>query len=215
MAAFDFKKEFKNLYQPKCEPGLVDVPAMNFVAARGSGNPNDEGSEYMCSIELLYAVEYTIKMSKKGSHDIAGYFDYVVPPLEGYWWQDGVCGIDYARKDAFRFVSAIRLPDFVTCEVFDWAAGEAAAKKGLDLSRAEFLTCAEGLCVQCLHVGPYDDEPATVERMHAFAREQGCELDLCDERRHHEIYLSDPHRTAPEKLKTVVRHPVRPRGASE
>ena len=207
--AFDFKKEYKEFYLPPAKPGIVDVPEMRFVAVRGQGDPNDEGGAYQDALNLLYGIAYTIKMSKKGDHRIEGYFDYVVPPLEGFWWQEGVAGVDYARKEDFRWISCIRLPDFVGEEDFEWARAEAARKKGLDVSAAEYLTLTEGLCVQCLHLGPYDDEPATVERMHAFMAEQGFELDITDERLHHEIYLSDARKTAPEKLKTVVRHPIR------
>jgi len=208
---FDFKKEYKEFYLPKEKPALVTVPSMQFVAVRGKGDPNEAGGAYQAALEVLYAIAYTIKMSKKSDHRIEGYFDYVVPPLEGFWQQTGVQGVDYARKADFEWISCIRLPDFVTREDFEWAVKEAARKKKLDTSAAEFLTLEEGLCVQCLHVGPYDTEPATVETMHVFASEQGFEPDFSDVRRHHEIYLGDPRKTAPEKLKTVIRHPVRKR----
>lgn len=207
--AFDYKKEYKEFYMPKNKPGIVEVPAMNYIAVRGKGDPNIEGSEYKQSIGLLYAIAFTIKMSKKGSHQIKGYFDYVVPPLEGFWWQEGVQEIDYAHKENFAFISVIRLPDFVTREDFDWAVKEAETKKHEDFSRVEFWTYEEGLCVQCMHIGPYDNEPETVRMMHDFMTEQGYQLDISDERLHHEIYLSDARRTAPDKLKTVIRHPVR------
>lgn len=207
--AFDYKKEYKEFYLPKNKPGIVRIPEMNFVAVRGQGDPNQEDGEYKRAMSLLYGIAFTIKMSKKGSRQIEGYFDYVVPPLEGFWWQEGVRGIDYACKDAFQWISAIRLPDFVTREDFDWAVAEATAKKKTDFSKTEFLTLEEGLCVQCMHIGPYDDEPAIVELMHDFARREGYVPDITDARRHHEIYLSDARRTAPEKLKTVVRHPIR------
>ena len=207
--AFDFKKEYKEFYMPKGAPAIVTVPKMNYIAVRGRGNPNDEDGEYKQSIGLLYGIAFTIKMSKKGDHQIDGYFDYVVPPLEGFWWQDGVVGIDYAHKDSFQWISVIRLPDFVTKEVFDWAVREAAAKKKQDFSKVEFFTYDEGLCVQCMHIGAYDDEPATIEKMHRYMEEQGYVLDIKNERYHHEIYLSDVRRVVPEKLKTVVRHPVR------
>lgn len=194
---------------PKNKPGIVDVPPMNYLAVRGSGNPNEEGSEYKQSIGLLYGIAFTIKMSKKGTHQIEGYFDYVVPPLEGFWWQDGVKGIDYAHKEDFRFISVIRLPDFVTKEDFTWAVGEAENKKKTDFSKVEWLTYHEGVCVQCMHIGAYDDEPKTVRLMHDYMEEQGYELDITDSRYHHEIYLSDARKVAPERLKTVVRHPVR------
>lgn len=207
--AFDYKKEYREFYLPKDKPGIVEVPAMNYIAVRGKGDPNIEGGEYKRSIGMLYAIAFTIKMSKKGSRQIEGYFDYVVPPLEGFWWQDGVRGIDYAHKETFEFLSVIRLPDFVTKDDFDWAVGEAEAKKQEDFSGVKFWTYQEGLCVQCMHIGPYDDEPKTVRLMHDFMTEQGYQLDISDERLHHEIYLSDARRTAPERLKTVIRHPVR------
>ena len=206
---FDFKKEYKEFYMPKNKPGIVSVPAMNYIAVRGQGDPNVEGGEYKQAIELLYGIAYTIKMSKKGDHQIEGYFDYVVPPLEGFWRQEGVEGVDYAHKENFHWISVIRLPDFVTREDFDWAVKEAERKKKADFSKVEFWTYDEGLCVQCMHIGPYDDEPATVELMHAFMQEQGYVLDITDQRLHHEIYLSDARKAAPEKLKTVIRHPIR------
>ncbi len=208
--AFDFKKEYKEFYMPKNKPSIVDVPEMSYIAVRGRGDPNAEGGEYRESIGLLYGVAFTIKMSKLGDHRIEGYFDYVVPPLEGFWTQGGVSdGIDYTRKDDLEFISCIRLPDFVTKEEFDWAVNEAARKKKTDFSKVEFLHVREGLCVQCMHLGPYDAEPATVELMHGYMEEQGYKLDISDIRRHHEIYLSDPRKCAPEKLRTVVRHPIR------
>lgn len=207
--AFDYKKEYKEFYLPKAKPEIVTVPKMNFLAVRGSGDPNIEGGEYKASIGLLYGIAFTIKMSKKGARRIEGYFDYVVPPLEGFWWQDGIAGIDYSRKDSFQWISVIRLPDFVTKEDFDWAAEEASRKKATDFSKVEFLTYEEGLCVQCMHIGAYDDEPATIEGMHRFMEEQGYILDITDQRYHHEIYLSDARRVAPERLKTVIRHPIR------
>ena len=207
--AFDFKKEYKEFYLPPAKPGIVTIPAMNFVAVRGSGNPNDEDGEYKAALELLYGIAFTLKMSYKGNHRIDGYFEYVVPPLEGFWWQDGVVGIDYAHKNDFQWISVIRLPDFVTRADFDWAIAEATAKKKRDFSKVEFLTYEEGLCVQCMHLGSYDSEPATVQLMKDFAEAQGYQIAIDDTRRHHEIYLSDPRRTAPEKLKTVIRHPIK------
>ncbi|WP_270575090.1 GyrI-like domain-containing protein [Candidatus Collinsella stercoripullorum] len=207
--AFDFKKEYKEFYLPKSRPSIVTVPAMNFVAVRGQGDPNVEDGEYRRAINVLYGVAFTIKMSKKGSHRIDGYFDYVVPPLEGFWWQDGVAGVDYAHKEDFKWISAIRLPDFVTKADLDWAVEEATRKKKADFSKAEFLTYDEGLCVQCMHVGPYDDEPGTVASMHEYMDSQGYSLDITDRRLHHEIYLSDARRVAPEKLRTVIRHPIK------
>ena len=207
--AFDYKKEYKEFYMPKNTPAIVDVPAMNYIAVRGHGDPNLEDGEYKQAIGLLYGVAFTIKMSKKGGRQIEGFFDYVVPPLEGFWWQEGVSGVDYSRKEDFNWISVIRLPDFVTREDFDWAVREAEAKKKTDFSKVEFLTYDEGLCVQCMHIGPYDDEPATVLRMHEFMEQQGYSLDITDQRLHHEIYLTDARRTAPEKLRTVIRIPVR------
>ncbi len=206
--AFDFKKEYKELYAPKGAPSIVTVPPMNYLAVRGQGDPNAEGGDYKRSIELLYGVAYTIKMSKKGSRQIPGYFDYVVPPLEGFWWQDGTDGVDYANKEGFRWISVIRLPDFVTEDDVQWAIEEAGRKKKDDFSAVEFFSYDEGLCVQAMHIGPYDDEPATVERMHEVAAEQGYVPDITEVRMHHEIYLSDARRVAPEKLKTVIRHPI-------
>ncbi len=211
--AFDFKKEYREFYLPKKTPGIVDIPAMNFIAVRGRGDPNAEGGEYKSSIGLLYGIAFTIKMSKMGSHRMEGYFDYVVPPLEGFWRQEGVEGaIDYSRKEELEFISCIRLPDFVTREEFDWAVGEATDKKKTDFSGVEFLTLREGLCVQCMHIGPYDNEPETVSLMGGYAREQGYAPDFSNTRLHHEIYLSDPRKCAPEKLRTVIRHPIRPTG---
>ncbi len=207
--AFDFKKEYKEFYLPANKPGIVSVPSMNYIAVRGKGDPNEENGAYKQSIGLLYGIAYTIKMSRKGDHQIDGYFDYVVPPLEGFWWQDGLSGIDYAHKENFRWISVIRLPDFVTEADFEWAVAEAERKKKEDFSGAEFWTYGEGLCVQCMHLGPYDDEPETVARMHAYMEQQGYALDITDQRMHHEIYLSDARKVEPEKLKTVIRHPVR------
>lgn len=210
--AFDYKKEYKEFYMPKGTPSIVTVPRMNFIAVRGSGNPNEEGGEYKEAIGLLYGIAFTVKMSKKGDHQIDGYFDYVVPPLEGFWWQDGVNGIDYSHKENFKWISVIRLPDFVTRDDFAWAIAEAGAKKKADFSKAEFFSYEEGLCVQCMHIGAYDDEPATVEAMHRFLEEQGYALDITKQRFHHEIYLSDARKVAPEKRKTVIRHPIKKAG---
>ena len=207
--AFDYKKEYKEFYMPKNKPSIVDVPKMNYIAVRGKGNPNDENSEYKDSIELLYAIAYTIKMSYKGTYKIDGFFDYVVPPLEGFWWQDGIKGMDYNRKYDMQFISIIRLPDFVTKEDFDWAVKEATKKKKQDFSKVEFLTYEEGICVQCMHIGSYDDEPATVNLMHEYMQGNGYELDITDSRFHHEIYLSDPRKCDVSKLKTVIRHPIK------
>ena len=207
--AFDYKKEYKEFYMPKNKPSIVTVPKMNYIAVRGKGDPNAENSEYKRSIGLLYGIAFTIKMSKMGDHRIDGYFDFVVPPLEGFWWQDGISGIDYSHKENFNFISVIRLPDFVTEEDFKWAVEEATRNKKTDFSDVEFFSYDEGLCVQCMHIGPYDDEPATVEKMHEYMESEGYTLDISDKRMHHEIYLSDVRKVAPEKLKTVIRHPVR------
>ena len=207
--AFDYKKEYKEFYMPKNKPNIVEIPKMNYLAVRGKGNPNDKDSEYMNSIGLLYSIAFTIKMSYKGSHKIDGYFEYVVPPLEGFWWQDGIKGMDYNQKDKFNFISIIRLPDFVTKKEFDWAIQEATNKKGQDFSKVEYLTYDEGLCVQCMHMGSYDNEPATVELMHKYMEENGYELDITDTRYHHEIYLSDPRRCKVDNLKTIIRHPIK------
>lgn len=204
--AFDYKKEYKEFYLPPRTPGIVTVPAMNFLAVRGRGDPNEEGGAYKKALEMLYAMAYTIKMSK---HKPEGYFDYVVPPLEGLWWQAGVRGVDYAHKKDFQWISLIRLPEFVTEEVFDWAIQEATEKKRQDFSAVELLSWGEGLCVQCMHLGPYDEEPATVAAMEAYAKAQGYEEDFGEGRFHHEIYLSDVRRCRPEKLKTVIRHPIK------
>ena len=206
---FDFKKEYKELYKPKDKPSIINVEKTNFIAVRGVGDPNAENSEYKQSISLLYPIAYAIKMSKKGDYKIDGYFDFVVPPLEGFWWQEGIKGVDYANKDSFNFISLIRMPDFVTKEVFEWAIEETTRKKKEDFSKVEFFTYDEGLCVQCIHIGPYNDEPITVEAMHEYMIEQGYELDITDERFHHEVYISDVRKTSPEKLKTVLRHPIK------
>lgn len=206
---FDFKKEYKEFYLPKNKPQIVNVPKANYIAIRGQGNPNEEGGAYQRAIGILYAVAYTLKMSYKTDYKIAGFFEYVVPPLEGFWWQDGICGVDYTKKDEFNWISIIRLPDFITRENFDWAVKTASEKKKVDCSKAEFLTIEEGLCVQIMHFGSFDDEPATVTLMDKYLEENGYEKDFSDTRLHHEIYLSDPRKTTPDKQKTVIRHPVK------
>lgn len=207
--AFDFKKEYKEFYLPSKKPSIVTVPVMNYISVRGKGNPNHENGEYKTAIELLYGIAFTIKMSYKGSHKMDGYFQYVVPPLEGFWWQDGIVGIDYNHKEDFNFISLIRLPDFVTRKDFNWAVEEAARKKKIDFSKVAFFTYDEGECVQCMHIGSYDDEPQTIAAMHEYAKHNGYELDITDTRYHHEIYLSDPRKCEMSKLKTVVRHPIK------
>ena len=209
--AFDYKKEYKEFYLPPQKPGIVTVPAMHFLAVRGQGDPNEEGGAYKQALELLYAVAFTIKMSKLGKHKLEGYFDYVVPPLEGLWWQEGIHGVDYSRKADFQWISLIRLPEFVTEAVFHWAIQEATEKKQRDFSKVEFFSWEEGLCVQCMHIGSYDDEPTTVAAMEEYATRQGYELDFSQDRFHHEIYLSDARRCRPEKLKTVIRNPIKQR----
>ena len=206
--AYDFKKEYKELYLPATKPAVVKVPEMNFLAVRGKGNPNEEGGEYKQALEQLYGIAYTLKMSYKGDYRIEGFFEYVVPPLEGLWWgEEGE--IDYAHKEGFCFISMIRLPDFVTEKDVDWAKDEAARKKKMDFSRVEFFRYDEGLCVQSMHIGPYDAEPATIRAMVDYAESQGYGIAVDGHRRHHEIYLGDPRKTAPDKLKTVLRYPIK------
>ena len=207
--AFDFKKEYKEFYLPKNKPQIVTIPRANYIAVRGKGNPNEEGGEYKAAIGVLYAVAYTLKMSYKTDYKIEGFFEYVVPPLEGFWWQDNVEGVDYSDKNSFYWISVIRLPDFVTKKDFDWAVETATKKKKIDCSSAEFLTVNEGLCVQIMHTGPFDDEPATVVLMDSFIKENGYEKDFSKTRLHHEIYMSDARKVVPEKWKTVIRHPIK------
>ena len=206
---FDFKKEYKEFYLPKNKPQIVNVPKANYIAIRGQGNPNEEGGAYKKAIEILYAVAYTLKMSYKTDYKIDGFYEYVVPPLEGFWWQDGIHGVDYSKKDEFNWISIIRLPDFITRENFDWAVKTASEKKKIDCSKAEFLTIEEGLCVQIMHIGSFDDEPASLEKMDKYLEENGYEKDFSDTRLHHEIYLSDPRKSTPDKQRTVIRHPVK------
>ncbi|HIW26233.1 MAG TPA: GyrI-like domain-containing protein [Firmicutes bacterium] len=207
--AFDFKKEYKEFYMPKKRPEIIDVPPMNYIAVRGKGDPNEENGAYKQAIGVLYAVAYTLKMSYKTDRRIEGFFDYVVPPLEGFWWQDGVKGIDYDKKDRFNWISVIRLPDFIKKDDFEWAVKTAAEKKKIDCSSAEFITVNEGLCVQIMHIGAFDSESESVELMDKYLEENGYENDISDKRLHHEIYLSDARKVVPEKWKTVIRHPIR------
>ena len=207
--AFDFKKEYKEFYMPKNKPEIVTVPQANYIAVRGKGNPNEIDGAYQQAISILYAVAYTLKMSYKTDHKIEGFFEYVVPPLEGFWWQDNVDGIDYADKAAFNWISVIRLPEFITQKDFEWAVETASEKKKLDCSSAEFLTVDEGLCVQIMHIGAFDDEPQTVTLMDEYIAQNGYENDITESRLHHEIYLSDARKVAPEKWKTVIRHPIK------
>lgn len=207
--AFDFKKEYKEFYMPKNKPEIVTVPKANYIAVRGKGNPNENDGAYQKTISILYAVAYTLKMSYKTEHKIEGFFEYVVPPLEGFWWQDNVDGIDYADKAAFNWISVIRLPEFITQKDFEWAVEAASEKKNLDCSSAEFLTIDEGVCVQIMHIGAFDDEPQTVALMDEYIAQNGYENDITESRLHHEIYLSDARKVAPEKWKTVIRHPIK------
>ena len=207
--AFDFKKEYKEFYMSKSVPEIVTVPKANYIAVRGMGDPNQEGGAYQSAVSILYAVAYTLKMSYKTDYRIEGFFEYVVPPLEGFWWQEGVDGIDYGDKSTFHWISVIRLPEFVKKKDFDWAVEETARKKKLDCSLAEFLTIEEGLCVQIMHIGPFDNEPSTVALMDQYIAENGYANDMNENRLHHEIYLSDARKAAPEKWKTIIRHPIR------
>lgn len=207
--AYDFKKERKEFYMPKNKPQIVNVPTANYIAVRGKGNPNTPDGEYQQAISVLYAVAYTLKMSYKTNYKIEGFFEYVVPPLEGFWWQENVDGVDYGNKDSFNWISVIRLPDFVTREDFAWAIETATKKKKMDCSKAEFLTIDEGLCIQIMHIGPFDNEPESVAIMDMFLEENGYENDINEKRLHHEIYISDARKVAPEKWKTVIRHPIK------
>lgn len=207
--AFDFKKEYKEFYMPKNKPEIVNIPEANYIAVRGKGDPNEEGGAYQKAIGVLYAIAYTLKMSYKTDYKIKGFFEYVVPPLEGFWWQDDTSGVDYTDKSSFNWISVIRLPDFVTKKDFEWAVKTATEKKRIDLSSAEFMTVSEGLCVQIMHSGPFDDEPVSVALMDEYLSENGYVNDITDTRLHHEIYMSDARKVAPEKWKTVIRHPIK------
>ncbi len=207
--AFDFKKEYKEFYLPKNKPEIVTVPKANYIAVRGKGDPNEVGGAYQQAISVLYAVAYTLKMSYKTDHKIEGFFEYVVPPLEGFWWQDGKDGIDYTDKASFNWISVIRLPEFITQKDFEWAVETATKKKKLDCSSAELMTIDEGLCIQIMHLGPFDDEPATIALMDEYLDKNGYVNDITNTRLHHEIYLSDARRVVPEKWKTVIRHPIK------
>ena len=202
--SFDYKKEYKDLYMPKRSPSIVKVPLMNYIAVCGKGSPDAEGGEYKDSVRLLYVIAFTIKMSKKYDHQIAGYFDYVIPPQESLWMREN----DYSRQEDFHFISMIRLPYFVTKEDIDWAREAVARKKRSDFSKVEFFTYNEGLCVQCMHLVSYENKQETIHSMHDFMTAQGYKLDITDTRFHHEIYLSNPGRVAAEKRKTVIRHPI-------
>jgi hypothetical protein len=207
--AFDYKKEYKEYYLPPMKPTIIEIPEMRFLAVRGSGNPNEEDGEYNRAVSLLYGMAWTLKMSYKGDHKIKGFFEYVVPPLEGFWWQEKVVGVDYSNKGEFQWISIIRLPDFVKEEDFLWAKKVATEKKKMDFTAVEYFTYSEGLCVQCLHLGPFDDEPATVSLMNEFSKGAGYQTDISDKRYHHEIYLIDPRKGGLTNMKTVIRHPVK------
>ena len=207
--AFDYKKEYKEFYMPKRKPTIVEVPKANYIAVRGKGDPNEADGEYSKAVGVLYAIAYTLRMSYKGNYKIEGFFEYVVPPLEGFWWQEGIKGVDYSNKSSFNWISVIRVPDFIKEKDVQWAIETATVKKKMDCSLAEFLTINEGLCVQMMHLGAYDDEPETVKLMDAYIFENGYENDLANERLHHEIYLSDPRKSEVSKWKTVIRHPIR------
>lgn len=206
---YDYKKEYKEFYAPPKKPTIVTVPKMKFISIKGKGDPNEESGEYSTALELLYSVAYTLKMSYKGNYKIEGFFEYVVPPLEGFWWQEGINGVDYSKKDMFNWISLIRLPDFIKQIDFVWAIEQATKKKKLDFSKVEYSVYEEGLCIQCMHIGPYDDEPKTISLMNKYASENGYAIDISAERRHHEIYLNDPRKTDPTKLKTIIRHPIK------
>ena len=207
--AYDYKTAYKELYLPAQKPSIIEIPNMKFIAVQGSGDPNEENGAYQKALQLLYGLAYTLKMSYKGNYKIEGFFEYIVPPLEGFWWQEDYHGVDYQKKELFQWISLIRLPDFISEGDFLWAKKTAALKKKLDFSPVYFLEYKEGLCVQCMHIGAFDDEPATVETMEAYVKSQGYEEDFSKNRHHHEIYLSDPRKCNPEKMKTVIRHPVK------
>ena len=206
---FDFKKEYKEFYMPKNKPEIVNVPKANYIAVRGKGDPNEVNGDYQKAISVLYAVAYTLKMSYKTDYKIEGFFEYVVPPLEGFWWQDNIKGVDYSDKSTFNWISVIRVPDFISEENYKWAVETATKKKRIDCSSAEFIAIDEGLCVQIMHIGAFDDEPATVEIMNSYLEQNGYENDFSEKRLHHEIYLSDARKVASEKMKTVIRHPIK------
>ena len=208
--AFDFKKEFKRFYKPSENPEIIEIPKMNFIAVRGKGNPNEREGKYQKAVEMLYGVAYILKMSYKTQYKIEGFFEYVVPPLEGLWWQENTEYENYLlNKDLFSWISLIRIPDFVKKEDVEWAVKTATQKKKKDFSKVEFFTYDEGVCVQCMHIGSYNDEPETIQKMNEFTRKNGYNIDLTDKRYHHEIYLSDPRKANTDKLKTVIRQPIK------
>ncbi|MDC7249479.1 MAG: GyrI-like domain-containing protein [Sphaerochaetaceae bacterium] len=206
---FDYKKEYKELYRPKKTPTIINIDKINYLAVKGKGNPNEEDGEYQKALSVLYPIAYALKMSYKTDYKINGFFEYVVPPLEGFWWQEDIKGVDLTNKDTFSWISVLRLPDFITIENFEWAKERVAKKKKLDCSKVEFLTIEEGLCVQIMHIGPFDTEIESVNKMHSFIKQEGYELDFSDQRRHHEIYISDIRKVDSSKWKTVIRHPIK------
>ncbi len=211
MDKLDYKKEYKDLYQPKTKPSIIDVPEMTFIAVDGEGDPNS-CEEYKQALEILYGLSFAIKMSKMNGTQPNGYFEYVVPPLEGLWdmYDETFDGLNINDKSKFRWTSMIRQPEFVTEEVLQNAKTVLQKKKpDLDLTKARLMKMTEGLCVQIMHKGAYDDEPASIEKMKAFLAENGYTEDFSDGRRHHEIYLSDPRKCSVDKLKTIIRHPIK------
>ena len=212
MAGLDYKKEYKDLYQPKNKPSIIQVPEMVFIQVEGEGDPNS-CQAYKDAMEILYGLSFTIKMSKMGGNQPEGYFEYVVPPLEGLWWgedEELFDGVMIGDKSKFHWISMIRQPEFVTEEVFEWAKAALQKKKPhVDVSTTRLVKWEEGLCAQVMHIGPYDDEPATIALLNQFVEDNGYDTDINERRRHHEIYLGEPRKTAPERLKTVLRHPVK------
>lgn len=206
---YDFKKEFKEQYPKKTNPNILEIPNQIYISVKGKGNPNDKDGAYAKAVQNLYAIAYTIKMSKNGTTQLPGYFDFVVPPLEGFWWQTDLKGVDYSRKDDFEWISLLRMPEFVDETVLEWAKKTVIDKKELDTNNVTLLHYDEGMVVQCLHIGSYDNEPETVAKMNSYLKDEGYEIDLSEIRHHHEIYMSDPRKTSIEKLKTIIRHPIK------
>jgi hypothetical protein len=209
--AYDFKKEFKVMYNPKTEPSIIDVPTMRFLMVDGKGDPNTS-AEYEAAVEALYTISYSIKMSKMSGNTPDGCFDFVVPPLEGLWdvYDENYTGGIPANKSQFVWTLMLRAPEFAAPEALEAAKASSAKKKpDVDTSHVQLEDFTEGLRVQIAHIGSYDDEPQTAAKMDAFATANGYAIDFASGRLHHEIYLGDPRKTAPEKLKTVLRHPIR------
>ena len=207
--AFDFKKELKEFYLPSNKPEIVTVPKANFLVVEGKGNPNEIDGEYQKAMQLLYGIAFTLKMSYKTDYKIEGYFEYVVPPLEGLWWIGDYKEFDYTDKDKLNWISMIRLPDFIRESDFNWAVNEATHKKKQDFSKVKLFSYDEGLCVQCMHIGSYNDEPKTIAALKKHAQENNYAVNTDGTRYHHEIYLSDPRKAKPEQLKTVIRLPIK------